>query len=186
MYQNLQTYAIAGNHDSYMHTITPLTPLLKEPKVDNILDLRILNELNNSFYFYPSEYFSSDICNQKFHFSHRLYINEIIKDLHIEDISQIDTISPWYSNQFRILISGHLHKGFIYTTEYNNIYLGVPSTTNYNTTNTIAYIINIDINKIIVKVLNYYNKQVKILEEHDFCYNNVQILKKTYNKQKYL
>ena len=80
--------------------------------------------------------------------SHRLYISWLIDNQKLDCIDDIYEVEKWVSNDYKVLISGHLHQGIIYSNKnyLDNyiLYLGVPSLSNMNIGKAIAYIIEID------------------------------------------
>lgn len=180
--RGIKTYSICGNHDKYMHTVSPINPLFEIPKVKEPLDIRILNRLNSDFNCFASEYFSTTINNQKFHFNHRLYINKIERDKRIDKLEDIDDEFEMFSREEKILISGHLHDGFIYTTN-NNLYLGVPSSSYLNKNGVVGYILDVNNTTCNVRVLKSNNKE--IFEEENYLINldNMPTIKKEYKSK---
>lgn len=178
--KGIKTYSICGNHDQYMHTVCPIRPLYDIPKIDIPLDIRILNRLNSDFNSFASEYFSTTINNVKFHFNHKLYINSVERDKKIDKLSDIDDKSNVFSCDEKILISGHLHDGFIYTTS-NNIYLGVPSSSNLNKNGIVGYILDVNNEGCNIRVLKLKeNGDIYEIENFWINYDNIPIIRKEY------
>lgn len=178
--KDIKTYSICGNHDKYMHTVCPITPFYEEPKIDRPLDIRILNRLNSNFNSFASDRFTASINNTKFHFSHRLYISRILMDKKIDKLSDIENESKWLSYDEKILISGHLHDGFIYTTN-NNLYLGVPSSSDLNKNGVVGYILDVNNNGCNIRILKS-NENNDIFEEQNYLinYDNMPTIKKDF------
>lgn len=139
------TYSLIGNHDESMNRF------LKFKSWFSSCDLRKISMYNPDFYMFPRSNWTTNLNGINIHFNHRLYMSGFIYDLKINKLSDIEIkkeqvgsllLEPHYD----LLISGHLHKGIIYTesnyyNEKNNLYLGVPSTSNFNIGGTVGYLI---------------------------------------------
>lgn len=164
----LRTICLTGNHDKSFN------------------NLKGLNNYNDLFNTYEVDNWSTSLNNISTHLSHRLYISWILDDKRINSINELDGIEEWISNDYKLLISGHLHQGIIYSNKnyLNNyiLYLGVPSLSNMNIGKAIAYIIEIDENNINIKVLSTNNKsEIKEIDNIDIdCNKNNKQLKKVY------
>ena len=107
-----------------------------------------------------------------------------IIDQKINSVDDLSDLEKWISNDYKLLISGHLHQGIIYSANnYDNkeiIYLGVPSLSKINLNKAIAYILELDKDKINVSVLST-DSSLKIIEIENIDLNqNNKVLKKTY------
>lgn len=147
--KEMMTYAIKGNHDKNIEKI--LNSLTYENTFLFHNDLRRLTILNPSFYMFPRDKWQSTFSSINFHFSHKLYISMMVEDLKIQSISEIQKLEEisFLDGLFKdINISGHLHKGFIYSIkdpyliEKEKLFLGVPSTSNININDPVAYLIS--------------------------------------------
>ena len=123
-----------GNHDIY---------------IDNMMqyDLRMITGYLNNFYIIPRKAFSVNFADVKIHFSHKLYLNWLIREKLLENLEQIEDDKMFYNHEFDVLISGHLHKGFIYNYEKDDeqqLLLGVPSTSNLSQNGVVAYIVSLE------------------------------------------
>lgn len=162
----IKTVCLLGNHDQQFN------------------NLKFLNAYNDSFNVYETSRWSTKLNNNDIHLSHRFYISWLIEDQKINCIDDIDEVDDFLSNDFRVLISGHLHQGIIYIkNNYQNketIYLGVPSLSNTNINKSCAYIMTIDNDIIDISVLtvsnNYEIKEIDNIELKD----QPKFLKKVY------
>ena len=187
-FYEMATYASIGNHDETIHGYFQLRRNLVQ---EAIYDLRGLNTYLPSFYVIPRESFRIDFSNVPMHFSHRLYISWLRPNVRIVGLDELDCERRWLNDYYDVLWSGHLHRGFIYTTDVplvsgkQIIYLGVPSTSKYNLGRVVAYISHLHYNQGVVRSMdvdllrcdsNYHI--IKEEEIHwDFSRNN-----KTYQK----
>lgn len=177
--RGIKTYSICGNHDEYMHTISPIRPIYAGSKSDIPLDIRILNSLNPDFNSFAYDSFKTNINNTRFHFNHKLYISRALRNKKIDKLSDIGDEVKWFSYEERVLISGHLHDGFIYTTS-DNIYLGVPSSSNLNKNGIVGYILDTSNNGCVIRVLKSNNDEIHEEEHFLIQYDNIPVIKKEY------
>ena len=131
---SIKTYSLMGNHDMYINNLMQY-------------DLRMITGCLNNFYIIPRKEFSIDFADTKIHFSHKLYLNWLIRDKLLNNLEQIEDDKMFYNHEFDVLISGHLHKGFIYNYELDDeqqLLLGVPSTSNLSQNGVVAYIVSLE------------------------------------------
>lgn len=141
----LMTYGLIGNHDVAMDNFL---------KIRNwwcASDLRKLSMYDPSFYMFPRTHWCTKLNGVNLHFNHRLYMNAIIDDLKINELSDIEKKREIVGDlmldmDYDILVSGHLHKGIIYTGEdyfkqKDKLYLGVPSSSNINVGIVVGYLV---------------------------------------------
>lgn len=132
----LKTYCLHGNHDEIMDIF------LKFRNWVCSCDLRKLTMYDPSFYMFPRCHWCANLNDVNFHFAHKLYMSVIIDDLKINELADIERNREILGNlmlntDYDVLLSGHLHKGIIYTGEdyfktKDKLYLGVPSSSNIN------------------------------------------------------
>ena len=138
------TYTNIGNHDEYIHGF--FHPNIKDKQQPYIYDLRDLNTYHPDFFVIPRERFRTNFSNIDMHFGHRLYVSGIRPDVKLFALQDMNEEERWLDEKYDVLWSGHLHNGFIYTTDvpwsYNKqlIFLGVPSTSKYNLGKIVAYL----------------------------------------------
>ena len=185
----IKTICIQGNHDEWFSGKMRFS-------YDNGIDifpryynLKSLNRLNENFYFYEANSWTTTLNNIPIHIGHKLYICPIILDKKIDSISEIDEDEDFLDDDYKVLISGHLHKGIIYSPKkvhYSKdgqiIYLGVPSLSNINIGNACAYLLTINNDIMNISVLSSNNNcKIKELETIDWKFDNTnKILRKTY------
>lgn len=185
--KELKTYSLVGNHDKYINDY------LESDNYWNACDLRGLTYFDPSFYMFPyrnvwNDYSTGEIAakinNFKIHMSHLLYISFMLLNWLLNSIEDIDKneASMFLDFEYNLLLSGHLHQGFIYTNRLNyddkeRLFLGTPSLSKINLNKNIAYILNFnkDINgnvaSIDIEILrtdNNYNISVSDIYNFDF------------------
>ena len=131
-----KTYCLLGNRDETMNRFLQFRDFMHS------CDLRKLSMYDPSFYMFPRSHWITELNDVSFHFDHRLYMSVIIDDLKINELADIEKERETVGNlmldtDYDVLISGHLHKGIIYTsTDYfeqkDKLYLGIPSSSNIN------------------------------------------------------
>lgn len=142
-YNEIKTYALIGNHDEYINGFFNPRPLPFE------YDLRQLTQYVHNFYVIPRSSFDINFSGVNINFSHRLFTNWCNNKNKITCLDQIRNLDTYLVSNYNVLISGHLHKGFICSNNFtskNKLLLGVPSTTNININNVVAYIITLNYN----------------------------------------
>ena len=108
------------------------------------------------------------------YFGHRLYVSGIRPDVKLFALQDMNEEERWLDERYDVLWSGHLHNGFIYTTDAplsegrQILFLGVPSTSKYNLGGVVAYLAH----------LHYEGECVSTMDV-DFlrCDNNYHITK---------
>lgn len=143
--KEFRTYCLPGNHDKTLDSFLRLQPHL------NSCDLRMLSIYNPSFYMFPTSDWCTTLNEIKFHFNHKLYMSSLIRDLKIEELEDISKSEEKFGNlildyRHDILVSGHMHSGLLYTNsalfnQKDNLYLGVPSTSNINIGHAVGYLV---------------------------------------------
>ena len=140
------TYSVCGNHDVLIHGSRG-TENVYGSYVNQFCDLKKINRYNSSFKFYGSTNIVVDFSGIDFRFGHRFFSNFLCENRKITDINQIDDDFRYLPRKYPVCISGHLHSGLIYmNTDCNGdnvCILGVPSTSQVNLGNAIAYVINL-------------------------------------------
>lgn len=131
-----KTYCLLGNRDETMNRFLQIRDIIHSS------DLRKLSMYDPSFYMFPRSHWCTNLNDVSFHFDHRLYMSAIIDDLKINELADIEKEREIVGNlaldtDYDVLISGHLHKGIIYTgmdysEQKDKLYLGVPSSSNIN------------------------------------------------------
>lgn len=179
--------ALLGNHDktiygtyrtNVLETFNNITPQL--------YDLRNITKDNPSFTFYARKMFSLKLNNIPIHFSHRLFVNPIYKDVKVKKLDDIIEKKGDVSCDFSLYFSGHLHQGLICTSKdfynYNQLFVGVPSTSLVNIDNVVAYIVNIDYDNYskyinITSLYSNINSQLSIGGTYTYKIDNNNIVK---------
>ena len=177
----IRTYAILGNHDlAYQNYFKNLSTFRN-------YDFRSLLLCRPLFYMFPC---SSDIIyfnNTKIHLSHRLYYDTLEPNLRISRVADLNNVDrfiypnynlnfQFFKPSYKVNISGHLHQGFIKTTNDNSLYIGVPSTSKINTLSSIAIIVKIhycDSNLESIYITPLYRSQYHytVIESETIYYN---------------
>ena len=142
-FDEIKTYALIGNHDEYINGFLDGRPLPLE------YDLRQLTRYANNFYVIPRTFFDVNFSNININFSHKVFANWCNNKKKITCLDQICNLETFLISRCNVLISGHLHKGFICSNTFdvkNKLLIGVPSTTNININSVVAYIIELNYN----------------------------------------
>lgn len=168
----MRTYVNVGNHDEYLHGF--FHPDVKKEEQPYLYDLRGLNTYHPDFFVIPRERFRTKFSNIDMHFGHRLYVSGIRPEVKLFALQDMNEEERWLDERYDVLWSGHLHNGFIYTTDVpwgdrkQILFLGVPSTSKYNLGGVVAYLAH----------LHYENQCVSTMDV-DFlkCDNNYHITK---------
>ena len=140
-FNEIKTYALIGNHDKYINDFFENQPIPFK------YDLRQLTRYANNFYIIPRSKWELKFSNAMFHFSHKLYLNPIICEQKLYELKEIENGNLFYYDRYNVLVSGHLHKGFIYNNVYDDkeqLFLGVPSATNINKNGVVGYIVSLN------------------------------------------
>ena len=146
--KTIKTICLLGNHDEM---------------IDKIISLEELSNYNDNFEIYELSGWETTLNNISFHLSHRLYISWLINDQRLNCIDDIYEVEKWISNDYKVLISGHLHQGIIHSVNqypFDKLYLGVPSLSNININRGCAYVITITNSIVNVSVLSADNNLV--------------------------
>ncbi len=128
------TLCLPGNHDKTINDFLALRSWLTKE------DIRCITQLNPNVYMIPNnEHWISGwrtkANGRDIHFNHQLFISCMIDNCKIDTIDDIKDSLMFLDYHYDLLISGHLHQGFIYTVPHNlknedNLYLSIPSTSN--------------------------------------------------------
>ena len=135
--EEIKTYALLGNHDERINGFFNQKP------IDYQYDLRQLNRLNNNFYVILRPYCNINFSNININFAHKVVSNWCYSKKIISSVDQLSNIDTSIAPCSDVLISGHLHTGFICNNK-NKLLLGVPSATNININGVVGYIINLN------------------------------------------
>lgn len=144
--EEIKTYALVGNHDEWLHGFFQLT---YEHQLERCYDLRQLTKKIPSFYMFPRPYWQTSFSDVNFHFSHRLYVSALVRQKKLKTLDDFMDDKRWLDTDYNVLVSGHLHKGLIYTTniprekDREQIFLGVPSTSKINLESTVGYLVSL-------------------------------------------
>ena len=143
----MMTYALLGNHDEWIRG--SVNHILKYGQA-YYYDFRCLSRYIPSFYTFQRKKWQTNFGDIGTLFSHKLYISWIYPEKRLYKLEEIGEEKKWMNSDYRFLVSGHLHCGFIYSADHlkhskdDIIYLGVPSTSNINLGGTVAYIVSIN------------------------------------------
>lgn len=144
-FDEIKTYALVGNHDEYINGFLDRRPLPFE------YDLRQLTRYANNFYVIPRPFFDIKFSDININFSHKVFANWCNNKKKITCLDQLSSLETFLVSRTNVLVSGHLHKGFICSNNFDNknkLLLGVPSTTNININGVVGYIINLNYNNL--------------------------------------
>lgn len=165
--EELITYLTGGNHDEQIGLILGgcpikyVNPSKKEaqyaPSIEYFKEeynaLRYITALNPSIMTIPQSKFgisgwSTTANGRDIHFNHELFISFMHENIKINSIEEIEKKAMFLDYNYDILISGHLHQGFVYSIpnpykEEDNLYLSVPSTSSTNIGKAIGYIVEL-------------------------------------------
>ena len=100
---------------------------------------------------FPRDVICLKLNDIDFHFSHRLHMSALAPDLKMEELEDIKRkMDDWgeclLESNYDVMVSGHMHVPFIYTNPNywhtkDNLYLGVPSTSELNKGGVVAYLV---------------------------------------------
>ena len=141
----IKTYSLIGNHDESLHGYFEY----KKSYEKSIYDLRQLSKFVQNFYVMPRDTWEATFSNINVKFSHRLFLNWMVRDKKLNCLDEIEEDNIFYTDTFNMLISGHLHRGFVLNNKVegkDQLLLGVPSATNININGVVAYIISLNYN----------------------------------------
>ena len=155
--RTINKICLLGNHDE---------------KLDKKISLKELSSYNDMFKIYELSKWATSLNNVTIHLSHRLYISWLINNQIMNCIDDIYDVEKWISDDYKVLISGHLHQGIIHSVNkesFNKLYLGVPSLSNVNINKGCAYIITITNKMINITVLSADNNlNIKVIDSMDW------------------
>lgn len=143
----MMTYALLGNHDEWIRGSIQHISKYREAYY---YDFRCLSSYIPSFYAFQRDKWQTDFGDISTLFSHRLYISWIYPEKRLNHLEEIEEEKRWMNADYRVLVSGHLHCGFIYSADHlkyskdDIIYLGVPSTSSRNLGGTVAYLVSMN------------------------------------------
>lgn len=185
----LKTIALLGNHDLTIYG-TAGTSKFVDTTYQQIFDLRNLTKDNPAFLIYARQTYGLKLSNIPIHFSHKLYVDSFHSDEMINSVNDLTNIENRIIGKYPVYISGHLHKGLICMgsedMNYNQLYIGVPSTSNINIESVVGYIINLDVESDLkyVHVSTLYSKKdnsIFVGQTYTYCVNKKnKILKKQF------
>lgn len=176
----IKTFALIGNHDKKNNT------LFYDSALSYDYALRQTTRYVSNFYVIPRKYWQAKFSNTSFHFSHKFYYSLILPDKKILSIDEIKK-SYFKDYSFDVLISGHLHNGFLCNNSHddiNQLYIGVPSTSNFNKDKPVGYIVSLNYNEcnnldnMDITLLINNNNKISEGETINWSFNKNKILKK--------
>lgn len=140
----MMTYANLGNHDEQ------LNEYFKSRYWWEYFDLRGLTYYDKSFYMFPRTKWITELGDIKLNFSHRFYVSWLIPEYKMNNIAELQNVECWLDDERDVQISGHLHRGIIYSVQPNasefltkdKIWLGVPSTSQININSVVGYLVD--------------------------------------------
>lgn len=153
--EEMRTFCLLGNHDKTMQLFMKLASFYGFFRYLD-LDLRSLSMYKPSFNMFLRSSWDARLNNIDFHFDHRLYKSGLFTNMKINELEDIDREKMRFyemglegmmlESDYEVLISGHLHQGFIYPDKdyfkrYDVLYLGVPSTSNICIKKAVAYLL---------------------------------------------
>ena len=142
---DIKTYFLIGNHDEHIHGYFDYKPNY----IEYTYDLRQLSRFRNNFYIIPRPFIDLKFSDVNINFSHKMFANWCNPKEKITDLNQICNLNTALVSRIDILVSGHLHKGFLCTNKFEEkeqLLLGVPSATNININDAVAYVISLNYN----------------------------------------
>ena len=177
----LKTIGLLGNHDLSIHgTFGTNVYFDSENQLEQLYNLKDLSKDNPAFLMYARRTFGIELSNVPIHFSHKLYIDSLHKNHMINSVDDILSMEEKSFCQYPVCISGHLHKGLLCNDkdffDNDHLYIGVPSTSNLNIGNVVAYIIDLNVESDIkyVDISAIYAKEdssIYIGETFSHCLN---------------
>ena len=141
------TFCLLGNHDKTIDDfLSARSWLTKE-------DLRCITQLKPNVYMIPNNEnwingWRSQANGRDIHFNHQLFLSIMIENCKINSIDDIEEALKFLDYHYDLLVSGHLHQGFVYTVpnkykKEDNIYLSIPSTSNLCLGKAIGMVVNL-------------------------------------------
>lgn len=153
--EEMRTFCHLGNHDKTMQLFMKLASFYYFFRFRDF-DLRMLSMEKHSFNMFLRSSWDATLNNIDFHFEHRLYKSGLFTNMKINELEDIDKEKMHFcemglngmmlESDYEVLISGHLHHGFIYPDKdyfnrYDVLYLGVPSTSNICIKKAVGYLL---------------------------------------------
>ena len=143
--KEMRTFCHLGNHDKTMQLFMKLASFYYLFRFRDF-DLRMLSLEKQSFNMFLRSSWDATLNNTDFHFDHRLYKSGLFTNMKINGLDDIDKEKMMLESDYEVLISGHLHQGFIYPDKdyfkrYDVLYLGVPSTSNICIKKAVGYLL---------------------------------------------
>lgn len=153
--EEMRTFCLLGNHDKTMQLFMKLASFYYFFRFRDF-DLRMLSMEKQSFNMFLRSSWDATLNNIDFHFDHRLYKSGLFTNMKINELEDIDKEKMRFcemgldgmmlESDYQVLISGHLHQGFIYPDKdyynrYDVLYLGVPSTSNVCIKKAVGYLL---------------------------------------------
>lgn len=136
----IKTYFLIGNHDEHIHGYFDY----KTNYIKSTYDLRQLSRFMHNFYVLPRPFIDVKFSDININFSHKMFANWCNPSQKITDLEQIGQLNTSLVSRVDLLISGHLHKGFLCSNKFEDkeqLLLGVPSATNININDVVAYVL---------------------------------------------
>lgn len=163
------TYFTGGNHDESIGLFMGGCPLkdidlkrddngYSNSTIEYIKEdynaLRYITAMNPSVVNIPQSKFgidgwSTEANGRRIHFNHRLFLSCMQMNCRINNVDGIQDKMLFMDHRYDMLISGHLHKGLIYSikdklTQKDKLYLGIPSTSSINLNGVVGYFAYLD------------------------------------------
>lgn len=161
--EEMMTYSLIGNNDEWIHgSIQHLCKYYQAYQYD----FHCLSKYVPSFYVFQRGKWQTAFQDIEVSFSHRFYMSPIVPDKKLKSLKDME-VEDWMKKSiYRILISGHLHCGFIYSEENKNrLFLGVPSTSNQNMGGAVAYVVSVNYESELPS-----NMEITVLNSDKNCY----------------
>lgn len=169
----IDTYSLIGNHDEYFNGFLTYDKIINIPIE---YDLRQLSRYVSNFYVIPRTAWNIDFSNVKMHLSHKLYLNWMIRDKKLNNLEEMKYNNFFDGMDYNLLISGHLHQGFIYNyvcNKQDHLLLGVPSATRLNQNGVVAYIVSLNYNDL--GEVDYFDVSLLLSDDNNKIYEGETI-----------
>ena len=205
--EELLTYLTGGNHDEQIGLLMGNCPIKHiEPQINSpsyyagaieyqkeeYNELRYITALNQSLICMPQTKFaisgwSSNINGRNIHFNHEFFLSFMQENVKINSLDELAENSRFLDYNYDILISGHLHQGFIYSIpnpykDEDNIYLSVPSTSTINIGKAVGYVVELSEDGLDMEISVLGSDEFANIHEIDRISWNFQKKSKTYSK----
>ncbi len=140
--EEMMTYSLVGNHDEWIRgSIQHLCKYCQAYQYD----FHCLSKYIPSFYVFQRDKWQTSFQDIEVLFSHKLYVSTILREKKLKSLDDMNVEDWMKKSNYQILISGHLHCGFLYSEEnMNHLFLGVPSTSNRNIGGVVAYVVSMN------------------------------------------